>query len=332
MTDGWCYRLSGEEVHDLALGKLTLGRSRKCDVSVSDPSVSRKHVSLTVGSGRVRLEDLGSSNGTFVNGRRVEREIELHHGDRLRLGDANLLVEIQPRPGRPSAAPPPLRPAEVETEVSSVSGHPLERGSDVATLAPPMAELPRVPAAAPIDPDDVILTDEAPTMVGGRVPSFVRDDPESDVRASVEEKATAPSKIPRPQPAAPQPAATDREEPDPSPARGTLLPSLDDISSVGSLGPDLSDIPGTDGRVEPSPPPEDDEEPSMLRRLGAALLDVIWIGALGLAAFALAGWTAALVVMALALVVNVVVINRLGITPGQQLMGLSRPVTDRRGD
>ena len=111
MAEGWSYRLGdGEKKLDLAEGKLTVGRSRDCDVSIQEPSISRKHVFLTVGGGRILLQDLGSSNGTFTNSQQVKGEAELRHGDVLRLGDAELVVEIEPsvpEAGRPEPPPAP---------------------------------------------------------------------------------------------------------------------------------------------------------------------------------------------------------------------------------
>ncbi len=106
LAEGWSYRLGyGEKKLDLAEGKLTVGRSRDCDVSIQEPSISRKHVFLTVGSGRILLQDLGSSNGTFTNAERVRGEAELRHGDMLRLGDAELEVEIEASAARGEPQP-----------------------------------------------------------------------------------------------------------------------------------------------------------------------------------------------------------------------------------
>ena len=66
-------------------GCLTLGRSSACELVFSDDTVSRRHAQLRVEDGRWMLRDLGSSNGTFVNGRRV-LEAEVAAGDEIELG------------------------------------------------------------------------------------------------------------------------------------------------------------------------------------------------------------------------------------------------------
>jgi pSer/pThr/pTyr-binding forkhead associated (FHA) protein len=70
----------------------TVGRAIRADFIVEAPLVSRFHCRLSVSTaGQLEVEDLGSTNGTFVNGRRIERAV-LVAGDRLRLGRAELVV------------------------------------------------------------------------------------------------------------------------------------------------------------------------------------------------------------------------------------------------
>ena len=61
-------------------GPITIGRSPECDIHVNDPGLSRVHARLVPSADGVQVEDLGSSNGTFVNDRRILKE-------RLRIGD-----------------------------------------------------------------------------------------------------------------------------------------------------------------------------------------------------------------------------------------------------
>jgi diguanylate cyclase (GGDEF)-like protein len=71
--------------------EITIGRSAHADVPINEASVSRHHAKIAVESeGRYVLEDLGSTNGTFVGGRRVRRA-SLRPGDRIQLGRATVL-------------------------------------------------------------------------------------------------------------------------------------------------------------------------------------------------------------------------------------------------
>lgn len=65
---------------------MSIGRSPQTDIWLDEPSVSRRHANLTVQGDRVTLEDLGSSNGTFVNDKKVDSPTELNDQDMLRLG------------------------------------------------------------------------------------------------------------------------------------------------------------------------------------------------------------------------------------------------------
>jgi hypothetical protein len=71
---------------------LLLGRHQSCEVVVEDPTVSRRHAQLRFSDGVWVLHDLGSTNGTAVNGVLVTR-CQLHPGDHLSLGDHQLIVD-----------------------------------------------------------------------------------------------------------------------------------------------------------------------------------------------------------------------------------------------
>lgn len=68
-----------------------LGRSADNDIILSDRSVSRHHALIGIEDNRCTIEDLGSHNGTFVAGSRIDKA-ELKEGDRIRLGDVELTV------------------------------------------------------------------------------------------------------------------------------------------------------------------------------------------------------------------------------------------------
>ena len=66
--------------------ELTLGRSTECSLQLPVAGASRRHASIGWRDGRVLLRDLGSTNGTFLNGERVAGEVTLASGDRIRIG------------------------------------------------------------------------------------------------------------------------------------------------------------------------------------------------------------------------------------------------------
>ncbi len=80
----------------LRAGKLYLGRSPECELAISDPAVSRRHARLWVSPTQIVIEDLGSQNGVYVNGTRIQGPCELRPGDRLRICTHELeLVDTQ---------------------------------------------------------------------------------------------------------------------------------------------------------------------------------------------------------------------------------------------
>ena len=62
---------------------LTIGRLPQCDLAIASPLVSREHARLYCHAAGVEIEDLGSTNGTYVNGQRLSRRTELREGDRI---------------------------------------------------------------------------------------------------------------------------------------------------------------------------------------------------------------------------------------------------------
>lgn len=80
-----------------AEGSVTLGRSRECDCVFAEPSVSRRHAELRREGTRWVLRDLGSRNGTRVNGARLLDEAEVCPGDRVSFGDARFRLGEAPR-------------------------------------------------------------------------------------------------------------------------------------------------------------------------------------------------------------------------------------------
>jgi hypothetical protein len=73
----------------------TLGRSRKCDIVVDDPNVSREHAEVRPRGGSWVLRDLGSTNGSSINGRRTEGAEVLKPGDEIELGTSTMTFELE---------------------------------------------------------------------------------------------------------------------------------------------------------------------------------------------------------------------------------------------
>lgn len=74
-------------------GTMVVGRATDCDISITYDRMSRKHAELKELGGALHVRDLGSANGTFVNDQRVNGEVRLKAGDKLRFDMMPFLIE-----------------------------------------------------------------------------------------------------------------------------------------------------------------------------------------------------------------------------------------------
>ena len=73
----------------------TMGRSRQCEVMVDDPNVSRQHAEIRPRGGSWVVTDLGSTNGSRLNGRTLEQPTVLKPGDEIELGTTTLTFALE---------------------------------------------------------------------------------------------------------------------------------------------------------------------------------------------------------------------------------------------
>ncbi|MCB9661501.1 MAG: FHA domain-containing protein [Polyangiales bacterium] len=85
---------------DLVGPEVLMGRSPECHVTLEDPLVSRQHARILIGGDTAQIMDLGSRNGTRINGQLIEGAALLHDGDRVRLGTQELLFYMVDRAPR----------------------------------------------------------------------------------------------------------------------------------------------------------------------------------------------------------------------------------------
>ena len=82
--------------------RIIIGRGPGVDRAFDDPAMSRQHAAIEFTGSGFRLRDLGSTNGTLLNGKPVQSE-ELHHGDRFTIGSRQFLLAIEVRESEPDA-------------------------------------------------------------------------------------------------------------------------------------------------------------------------------------------------------------------------------------
>ena len=132
---------------------LTIGREG-CDITVSDPDASRRHAQVAIDEDQLSIEDLGSTNGTFVNGERIDQRRRLTDGDEVRIGATVWIVRA---PGTATRVP--------DTVTSAQAGQ-------VTTVRPVPETAQQAPAtqARPASRGDVPQPDFAPSAIRRIVP------------------------------------------------------------------------------------------------------------------------------------------------------------------
>lgn len=94
-VQGWLFILKGRRKgKDFRIEKESsvLGRDGSCDYIIEDDSVSNHHVRFRIEAGKFMLYDLGSSNGTFVNGHK-DQKFHLQDGDLIKVGESVILFK-----------------------------------------------------------------------------------------------------------------------------------------------------------------------------------------------------------------------------------------------
>ncbi len=108
-------------VYELNQPVIRIGRGESMDVLIDNVSVSRRHAEIRDENGTWVVRDLGSSNGTFLNGQRLVTEQRLHPGDEISFGKFSILFERAL--GDAPAAEPPAAPAVPAAAESGATLH-----------------------------------------------------------------------------------------------------------------------------------------------------------------------------------------------------------------
>ena len=168
------------KIKDVILGyvfdtdtEITIGREIGNTIAPIIDSISRRHARIFFEGCSWKVEDLGSTNGSLINGQKITGKVALKHGDALRFGlidmsvtlaDA-MLTPIKP-PAKPAAAPiAPLKPMAVPA--LTPAREPAPALSPAAPAMQPVAELEPVTAAeaaAPLSPAKPVFNVQRPTI------------------------------------------------------------------------------------------------------------------------------------------------------------------------
>src|SRR5438094_3836393 len=132
-----------EKAYPMRAITVTVGRSDQCDIAVKDSSMSGRHAEISKINGEIRVRDMGSANGIWLNGERVD-DVELYDGDVLRCGQTSIRVDVVGGRKRPDAGMSPRILALIIVGVLVLAGVGIggglwlkkqQRKRDLATLA-----------------------------------------------------------------------------------------------------------------------------------------------------------------------------------------------------
>jgi pSer/pThr/pTyr-binding forkhead associated (FHA) protein len=126
------FRAEGERRSFSVVREVTvIGRREDCDLRIPVSEVSRKHCRVLKDATSLRLEDLGSSNGSFHNGQRVQGTIALEAGDSIQVGPVVFVVQIDGVPPEDALEPFTERAAHSLTDsITKVAAGPSDATAD----------------------------------------------------------------------------------------------------------------------------------------------------------------------------------------------------------
>jgi pSer/pThr/pTyr-binding forkhead associated (FHA) protein len=267
--------------HEVPIGEFTLGRSAACNLKADVNAVSKVHARIERSSDQLLLEDLASSNGTFLNGARVRTAI-LRDGDILELagvakykvvveqGDTNSSGFFRPAPvpaaakeGQPqfsgewktryewdpeelaaiAAAAAGVRPAELDRVPTPTAGprNVVQAGATKAVAVTPPPAAPAKPGAPPPKPMVVPAPPPGPAALEQPVPRPVKTLAEA---AAAAKPSPAPGRPPTP--AGSDPSTTPGEpglHPAPAGVRSPIVPSVEPAGAPAAASPTVPAAP-----------------------------------------------------------------------------------------
>jgi predicted component of type VI protein secretion system len=152
---------------------LTVGRQDGCQLRIVSSLVSRKHCELRNEQGKLVVRDLQSSNGTYLDGLKIDGQAEVQPGQLLTIGNVVFRVETEKSLAAAAAAPlkPGARPGDtaVAHAVAVAQEEELDfeiEAEDITTLAPAVGRPPvaRPPSSPMLEPDTA--SEDAPIELG----------------------------------------------------------------------------------------------------------------------------------------------------------------------
>jgi pSer/pThr/pTyr-binding forkhead associated (FHA) protein len=135
-------------------GATVVGRDQSAGLVIDDPEASRRHASLSVDGETVTVEDLGSTNGTFVNGARISGSKQLAGGDKVRIGTTVFELRL-PQAEEPDVSDQATRMGTALPDLDELQVTAPRQVPDFAKEPEPPAAEPEPPTPEPVAPEPV---------------------------------------------------------------------------------------------------------------------------------------------------------------------------------
>ena len=111
-----------------------IGRRHDCDLRIPLPTVSRRHCQFSLNNGALKLRDLGSRWGTYLNGKRIENETPVKPGDYVKIGPLVFVMQIDGKPEKIAPPAPTKKPAKPQKAEPKSEAPPDEAADSFADI------------------------------------------------------------------------------------------------------------------------------------------------------------------------------------------------------
>ncbi|MBI3864061.1 MAG: FHA domain-containing protein, partial [Planctomycetia bacterium] len=164
----------------LNVRQFLIGREQDCHLRPNSDLVSRHHCVFTVDDFTIRLRDLGSTNGTYVNGERLQGQKVLNAGDHVAVGKLKFEIVVKQAAAARVAAPVAAGPSSSSPEIPAAP--PAEPGIDSSETSLNAADTIEVPAPPPAADDTAVIDsyppqDAAAQHAAAQQPAFLPASP-----------------------------------------------------------------------------------------------------------------------------------------------------------
>jgi hypothetical protein len=249
-------------------GVAVIGRDPSAGIVLDDPEASRRHASVSLRGDAVTVEDLGSTNGTFVGGERITGSRQVDSGTRIRIGTT--VLEVRTPAG---AVGPGVVVPEPESQATRIGSVPLEEMP--ATESQPAAgfgapPVPQAPAPSGFDAPPVPEAPAAPEPPAApEEPAAPEPVAEADTGGGTPspEQADAAGGTLAPEPTSSDDSGTLAPEPAGSDDAGTLAPEPTGSDDAGTLAPEPAGSDAGATELQPIPDAAADEGATALRSI-----------------------------------------------------------------